>query len=44
MSVLGHSRPNHSAPVPTNVRCYSKSGQMRYGWIVRLVPIGDIAR
>jgi len=22
---LGHSRPMHSAPAPTNVRCYSHS-------------------
>ena len=24
-SVVGHSRPMHSAPVPINVRCYSNS-------------------
>ena len=25
MSVVGHSRPMHSVPVPINVRCYSNS-------------------
>jgi len=25
MSQLGHKRPTHSAPVPINVRCYSKA-------------------
>ena len=29
MSALGHSRPRHSAPGPTNVRCYSNSGHTR---------------
>ena len=28
MSASGHSRPMHSAPVPTNVRCYSNSDQI----------------
>jgi hypothetical protein len=28
MSEMGHSRPSHSAPVPTNVRCYSKSDRI----------------
>ena len=27
MSLVGHSRPTHSAPVPANVRCYSNSDQ-----------------
>ena len=27
MSEVGHSRPSHSAPVPTGVRCYPKSDQ-----------------
>jgi hypothetical protein len=27
MSALGHSRPSHSAPVPTGFRCYPKSDQ-----------------
>ena len=27
MSLMGHSLPSHSAPVPTFVRCYSNSGQ-----------------
>jgi hypothetical protein len=25
MSLMGHSRPMHSVPVPINVRCYSNS-------------------
>ena len=25
MSLMGHSRPMHSVPVPINVRCYSSS-------------------
>jgi len=28
MSALGHSLPTHSAPTPTNVRCYSNSDQI----------------
>jgi hypothetical protein len=28
MSLLGHSRPSHSAPVSTFVRCYSNNGQI----------------
>jgi Co/Zn/Cd efflux system component len=27
MSLMGHSRPRHRAPVPTVVRCYPNSGQ-----------------
>jgi hypothetical protein len=30
MSMMGHSRPSHSAPVSANVRCYSNSGHSRH--------------
>src|SRR5271169_273133 len=29
MSEMGQSRPSYSTPIPTNVRCYSNSGQTR---------------
>ena len=39
MSALGHSRPNHSAPVPNNVRYCPKPDKRGCGRIVRYVPI-----
>ena len=36
-SVVGHSRPMHSAPVPINVRCYSNSDMI----VRRSEPLSD---
>ena len=33
------ARPRHLAPAPTNIRCYSNTGQTRARLDVRFVPI-----